>query len=927
MINPTYHALLIANAKFDEDPHNLPELAGPRNDPVILSQALCDEEFGLFGQDNIRIVHEGKDSEVRAEIESLLADASSRDTILLYYSGHGRRGLHGQLYLCASNTRSDRLHSSAVGSNWIGEVIDGSAAAVTIIVLDCCHSGAFKGGDAAERLSGQGRFVLASSRAAELARDAGTRNGASLFTAALVEGLRGDARDSDGDGLVSLDDLYSYVYGRLRSGGKQIPYKRFDGVGNPPIARRAPGGSTEAAAAFRDALSQSKLHVSPLEIDLGDVEVGEHLPVERVGVSNWGGHSLGWTAQASEPWVRVDADDDGLSLHLTPTTGARRANVYVRDRLTHEVKTIRIKVRVLDPMPQRPPGTAAKDGTAAAWSDDLEDRLARLLAQLMRHLPDDTGDQIADLRHAANSVSHAGPDLEDPMTRPWPGGRDIEESELVLGAELGAGGQGRVIRVEGPRPGFVYKRYYGPVNPEALKSLVNLPATLSPRDRERLGQQTAWPLARVLSDGTISGILMRELPAKFIGRTAAGDRQREVQYLLYEPRPLWGDIVPLNADGRVAMAHQCAAMLQFLHAQSLVVGDVSMRNLLWAPGDPPGIFLTDCDGARLLGSRPVLPQAETPDWGDPQRPPAGLDLDTDRYKLALLIGRVLSRNPYVRPGQDLSILPRIPARVAAGVRSLWAQAALPYGSRPEAWRWVEALGERGHAAHSPARPEPHAGRMVLPFYLVCDESSAMAGAPIDAINASLPELHAEIGSNPVVADKTQFCLIGFSDEAEVLQPLVDLSTVTSVPKFSAFGGASYGPVFDLLYETITRDVAELEAKGQQVLRPAVFFLSGSPPDDSWIGSFERITDPSWRPHPNIVAFGFGTADETIIRQIATVSGFIGDGIIGPAQAMREYAQSLIRSIVTSRATPAEHVIPLSDQEWLGFTGISPDDFV
>jgi uncharacterized protein YegL len=43
----------------------------------------------------------------------------------------------------------------------------------------------------------------------------------------------------------------------------------------------------------------------------------------------------------------------------------------------------------------------------------------------------------------------------------------------------------------------------------------------------------------------------------------------------------------------------------------------------------------------------------------------------------------------------------------------------------------------------------------------------MSGDPIDAINEALPELHQEIGSSPVVADKTQFCIIGFSDDAEV----------------------------------------------------------------------------------------------------------------------------------------------------------------
>ena len=44
---------------------------------------------------------------------------------------------------------------------------------------------------------------------------------------------------------------------------------------------------------------------------------------------------------------------------------------------------------------------------------------------------------------------------------------------------------------------------------------------------------------------------------------------------------------------------------------------------------------------------------------------------------------------------------------------------------------------------------------VLPFYLVCDESYSMSGQPLDAINASLPEIHSEIGSNPVRGGQDQ----------------------------------------------------------------------------------------------------------------------------------------------------------------------------
>jgi uncharacterized protein YegL len=194
---------------------------------------------------------------------------------------------------------------------------------------------------------------------------------------------------------------------------------------------------------------------------------------------------------------------------------------------------------------------------------------------------------------------------------------------------------------------------------------------------------------------------------------------------------------------------------------------------------------------------------------------------------------------------------------------------------------------------------------VLPFYLVCDESYSMAGKPLDAINDSLPEIHSEIGSNPGVADKTKFCLIGFSDTAQVLLPLSNLSEISSIPALQVAGGTNYTSAFDLLHDTIADDVQQLKNNGDQVYRPAVFFLSDGQPGDDWEGSYKRVIDPSWPYHPNVLAFGFGQIDAATLQHVATVRAFIADGSMGPAEALREFAQSLIQSIVNSGSKPAQ----------------------
>jgi hypothetical protein len=309
------------------------------------------------------------------------------------------------------------------------------------------------------------------------------------------------------------------------------------------------------------------------------------------------------------------------------------------------------------------------------------------------------------------------------MAATWPGPADVDEQTLKLGPELGSGGQGRVLRVEGHATPLVFKQYkMTGADPGALKTLVDLPATLQPSERDHLHTRAAWPLARVFSNGQLRGFLMQEIPAGFFGANIAGTTKlRELQYLVYPRKPAWGQIVPesgVGAKTRLEVASEFARLLTVLHRMGLVLGDVSTANLLWAGTDdePTAVFLIDCDGIRKLGMRPVFPQADTLDWNDPLQPPAGPDLDTDRYKLALLAGRVLTIGKDLRPGDPLNPVPGLPDRVVARVTTLWQRAAGPRGTRPDAIQWTMALSNRDEIAlkpPGPVRPRPNLPRKRL----------------------------------------------------------------------------------------------------------------------------------------------------------------------------------------------------------------------
>jgi DNA-binding helix-hairpin-helix protein with protein kinase domain len=278
----------------------------------------------------------------------------------------------------------------------------------------------------------------------------------------------------------------------------------------------------------------------------------------------------------------------------------------------------------------------------------------------------------------------------------WPDGHDIGENSLQLGDELGGGGQGTVWSVNGWAVPLAYKQYTSPgADGMALQALVSLPTALTPSERNWLLRDTSWPLARVMRGGQVSGFLMQEIPGRFFGPDRTGrPKLRELQFLLFPMRPMWETIVSaeVTADLRVSVAAQCAQLFCLLHGKSLVIGDVSMKNIMWAPGTPAQVFFIDCDSFRPSGNRPVFPQPSTPDWDDPQHPGQyGADLTTDRYKLALLVGRILACHDTLRPGKPLTLPAEIPDRIAVEVTELWDRAAGPRDTRPDAAQWLRAL--------------------------------------------------------------------------------------------------------------------------------------------------------------------------------------------------------------------------------------------
>ena len=239
-----YRALIICNSRFPASRGELSELHGPKKDGVLLRDVLTDHTAGMFDKSEVRSLNEGESHEVTLAVEEFFGAAEPDDTILFYYSGHGRTR-NQQLFLCAHNTNVDKLYATAISGGTLKDIVANSFAQVKILILDCCYSAMFKGGEIANEFAGTGRYVIAATSETERASDGQLRGLPSPFTGALADALYSRAEDRDGDGLVDLDDVYAYLDTVSFDGPR--PHRKFDGGGAVPIARRIirqPGSGT-----------------------------------------------------------------------------------------------------------------------------------------------------------------------------------------------------------------------------------------------------------------------------------------------------------------------------------------------------------------------------------------------------------------------------------------------------------------------------------------------------------------------------------------------------------------------------------------------------------------------------------------------------------------------------------------------------------
>ncbi|CAG0958032.1 hypothetical protein ANRL3_00683 [Anaerolineae bacterium] len=264
-------ALIIGNSEFDDKA--IPKLDKPEADVDGLVSVLRDQERGGF--DEVTPLVNQPFAVVYKEVARFFERVGKERSgmALLYFSSHGLTDNPGRLYLAAKNTEKALPKGTAIPSSFITQLVDDSGSRQTVLILDCCFAGAFPRGTRGENPktanveaafvgNGRGRAVLTATDSIHYAWEDSAALGPienSVFTHWLIKGLRGEA-DANGDGLITLDELYSYTYQQVISvRPEQTPLKWTYGQQGDIVIARNPQPTAKFSLMTIEAKEQQAL--------------------------------------------------------------------------------------------------------------------------------------------------------------------------------------------------------------------------------------------------------------------------------------------------------------------------------------------------------------------------------------------------------------------------------------------------------------------------------------------------------------------------------------------------------------------------------------------------------------------------------------------------------------------------------------------
>lgn len=217
-------AVVVGAAQYN----HMPALRYTDDDAYQLYAFLKSPQGGAVPDEQLRLLidEDATRAGILNAMRQVYARADENDVVLFYFSGHGIEGSFLPVDYDGSRNRIEHQE--------IRQVIETSRAKHKIVVADACHAGGLflrrsatqevlrKYYTSFEQTDG-GTALLLSSKGEEFSlEDSGLRSG--VFSHFYIKGLKG-AADQDGNGLISISEIYQYVYRNVRmyTGNVQTP--------------------------------------------------------------------------------------------------------------------------------------------------------------------------------------------------------------------------------------------------------------------------------------------------------------------------------------------------------------------------------------------------------------------------------------------------------------------------------------------------------------------------------------------------------------------------------------------------------------------------------------------------------------------------------------------------------------------------------
>jgi serine/threonine protein kinase len=229
--------LIVYNGQYDD--LLLGQLATPLTAVSRLHDVLLHEKMGQF--DEVRVLENETTGNIRRAISHFFAGKTEQDFLLLYIIGQAVLGENGRLYLAGSNSEHHLLRGTAVPLNFITEEMENSLAKKQALILDCQFSNASPTNmpglmttalDAAQTTANRQRqrVILTAHNTIQYLwskKEIIGQAAPSYFSHFFIEGLETGAADANGNGTITLDDLYHYICTQLQTTtkGQQTPCK------------------------------------------------------------------------------------------------------------------------------------------------------------------------------------------------------------------------------------------------------------------------------------------------------------------------------------------------------------------------------------------------------------------------------------------------------------------------------------------------------------------------------------------------------------------------------------------------------------------------------------------------------------------------------------------------------------------------------